>query len=242
MALVTGASRGIGAATAILLGRSNAFCVVNYKTNKNLAEDVSEQIIRAGGKALPIRADVTEPGQVREMFRLIEEKAGPVEILVNNAGARVDALSHNMSDEEWEQSLRINLTSVFLVTREALRSMLKRNFGRIVSVSSVAGTVGSYGQSNYSASKAGIVGLMKSIAVEYGRKNIRANTVIPGIIETDMTKDLRKEVLEALISQIPARRLGLAEEVAYPICFLLSEGASYINGATLHINGGGLRL
>ncbi len=239
---MTGGSRGIGSAIAYLLGKSNAVTIVNYKTNKQSAEEVCNLISSNGGKAYAFQCDVTVPEQVETMFGEIGKKFGNIQLLVNCAGARLDALTHSMKADEWEDCIRVNLSSVFYVTKEAIKQMLKIKFGRIVSVSSVAGTVGSFGQSNYSAAKAGIVGLMKSIAVEYARKNIRANTVIPGIIETDMTSNLRDDVVESLKSQIPVRRFGKPEEVAYPVCFLLSEAASYINGATLHINGGGLRL
>ncbi len=242
VALVTGASKGIGAAVALLLGRSNATCAVNFLSSEATAKKISDEINSLGGRAIPVKCDVSDPKQVQDMFALIEKELGVVELLVNNAGVRADSLTHSMSLEVWERSMRINLLSTFLVTREALKGMLKKKFGRIVSVSSVAGTVGSFGQSNYAAAKAGLCGFSKSIAVEYGRKNIRANTVIPGIIETDMIKDMKQEVSESLLSQIPVGRFGRPEEVAYPVCFLLSEGANYINGATLHINGGGLRL
>jgi len=242
VSLITGASRGIGAEIALLMGRSNSPVVVNYKNQKERAEALCHEIHKLGGKAIAIQADVTAPEDVEKMFRIAKETLGEVQLLVNNAGARFDALTHSMSLEKWEECIRTNLLSVFLVTREALKAMLRNNFGRIVSVSSVAGTVGSFGQSNYSAAKAGISAFMKSVAVEYGRRNIRANTVVPGIIETDMTKDLRADFRESLLEQIPMSRLGKPSEVAYPVCFLLSEGASYINGITLPVNGGGLRL
>jgi len=242
VALVTGASRGIGARIAELLGRSNARVLVNYREHGEEAEQACETIIKAGGEAEAFRADVGDPTEVSALFSHINERWERLELLVNNAGARFDALTHALTDEKWEECQRINLRSVFLVTREALKLMSRARFGRIVSVSSIAGSIGSFGQSNYAAAKAGISAFMKSVALEYGQKNIRANTVVPGIIETDMTADMKGDFRESVLAQIPLRRFGRPEEVAYPICFLLTEAASYINGATIHINGGGLRL
>ncbi|OPX21391.1 MAG: hypothetical protein B1H03_06685 [Planctomycetales bacterium 4484_113] len=242
VALVTGASRGIGARVAELLGRSNARVLINYFEHGEQAEQVAAAIRQAGGEARVFHADVSEPVEVAALFAHLQELWGEMHFLVNNAGARFDAITHSITDEKWEQCQRVNLRSVFLVTREALKMMTSSRFGRIVSVSSIAGTIGSFGQSNYAAAKAGISALMKSIALEYGPKNIRANTVIPGIIETDMTADMKGDFKESVLAQIPLRRFGHPEEVAYPICFLLTEAASYINGATIHINGGGLRL
>jgi len=242
VALVTGASRGIGASVAELLARSNARVIICYREHQDLAEQVCSDIVEAGGEAEVYRADVGEPSEVADLFSHIDERWENLDLLVNNAGARFDAVTHSLTDEKWDEALRVNLRSVFLVTREALKLMSRARFGRIVSVSSIAGSIGSFGQSNYAAAKAGISAFMKSVALEYGQKNIRANTVIPGIIETDMTADMKEDFKEAVLAQIPFRRFGKPEEVAYPICFLLSEAASYINGATMHINGGGLRL
>jgi len=199
-------------------------------------------ITNAGGKAEAVKFDVSDPAQVVSAVGAILEREEAISLLVNNAGVRFDGLTHGMSIEAWQHCCRLNLDSAFLVSREVIRPMTKHGGGSIVFVSSIAGSIGSFGQSAYAAAKAGLVALAKSIALEYGAKNVRANTVIPGVILTEMTSNLRECFKESVLAQIPCGRLGEPEEVAPAICFLLSDAASYINGATLHINGGGLRV
>lgn len=241
MALVTGASRGIGAATARLLGASGAKVYVNYLASEERADDVVAGILAAGGHAEKARFDASDPAQVAAGVAAILEREEAIDLLVNNAGVRFDGLTHGMAPETWDECTRMNLDSAFYVTKEVVRPMSKHQHGSIVFVSSIAGSIGSFGQSAYAASKAGVVALAKSVALEYGAKGVRANVVVPGIISTEMTQNLREDFKQSVLAQIPCNRLGLPEEVAPAICFLLSDGASYINGATLHINGGGLR-
>ncbi len=188
------------------------------------------------------RFDVSDPLQASAGITAILEREEAIDLLVNNAGVRFNGLTQGIAPEAWDECTRMNLDSAFYVTKEVVRPMSKHQRGSIVFVSSIAGSIGSVGQSAYAASKAGIVALAKSVALEYGAKGIRANVVIPGIISTEMTQNLREEFKQSVLAQIPCNRLGLPEEVAPAICFLLSDGASYINGATLHINGGGLRV
>jgi 3-oxoacyl-[acyl-carrier protein] reductase len=242
VALVTGASRGIGAATARLLGAGGAKVYVNYLHSAERAEEVVASIRNAGGSAEAVKFDVSNPEQVVAGVGQILEREEAIDLLVNNAGVRFDGLTHGMSIESWQECCRLNLDSAFLVSREVIRPMVKRQGGSIVFVSSIAGSIGSFGQSAYAAAKAGLVALAKSIALEYGAKGIRANTVIPGVIMTDMTQNIREDFKQSVLVQIPCGRLGEPEEVAPAICFLLSDAARYINGATLHINGGGLRV
>jgi len=242
VALVTGASRGIGAETAKMLGAAGARVYVNYLTQGDKADSVVAFIRGVGGSAEAVRFDVSVPDEVSSAIAGILEREEGLDYLVNNAGVRFDSLTHATSDEMWRNCLRTNLDSAFCVTREVVKPMAKRQMGSIVIVSSIAGSIGSFGQSAYAAAKAGLVGFAKSVALEYGVKGVRINVVIPGIINTEMTENLREEFRKSVLAQIPCSRFGEPEEVAGPICFLLSDAASYINGATLHINGGGLRL
>lgn len=242
IALVTGASRGIGAATARMLGAGGAKVYVNCLKHEDEADSVVAFIRDAGGTAEAIRFDVSVPDEVSSAVSGILEREEGVDYLVSNAGVRFDSLTHATSDEMWRDCMRIDLDAAFYVTREVIKPMARRQKGSIVIVSSIAGSIGSFGQSAYAAAKAGLVGFAKSVALEYGAKGVRINVVIPGIINTEMTKNLREEFRKSVLAQIPCNRFGEPEEVAGPICFLLSDAASYINGATLHINGGGLRL
>ncbi len=242
VALVTGASRGIGAAVARMLGSGGAKVYVNYLSRVEQAEQVVADIVRAGGVAQAVQFDVGDSEQVASAVGRILDAEGAIDLLVNNAGARFDALAHSTSSEMWRDCQRVNLDSVFIVTRDLVRHMAKRQQGSIVVVSSIAGAIGSFGQSAYAAAKAGVVAFAKSVALEYGAKGVRINVVVPGIIDTEMTADLKEDFRQSVLGQIPCRRFGRPEEVASAICFLLSDAASYINGATLHINGGGLRL
>lgn len=242
VALVTGASRGIGAVTARMLGAGGAKVYVNYLTHGSEADSVVAAIRDAGGSAEAVRFDASSPQEVSPAIASIFEREEGIDYLVNNAGVRYNSLTHATSDKLWQDCLRINLDAAFCVTRQVVKSMARRQKGSIVIVSSIAGSIGSFGQSAYAAAKAGLVGFAKSVALEYGPRGVRTNVVIPGIINTDMTKNLREDFRKSVLAQIPCNRFGEPEEVAGPICFLLSDAASYINGATLHINGGGSRL
>ena len=215
---------------------------MNYLSSEGRADDVVAGIRAAGGHAEKAQFDASDPVQVAASVAAILECEEAIDLLVNNAGVRFDGLTHGMTPETWDECTRMNLDSAFYVTKEVVRPMSKHQRGSIVFVSSIAGSIGSFGQSAYAASKAGVVALAKSVALEYGAKGVRANVVVPGIISTEMTQNLREDFKQSVLAQIPCNRLGLPEEVAPAICFLLSDGASYINGATLHINGGGLRV
>jgi 3-oxoacyl-[acyl-carrier protein] reductase len=233
-ALVTGAGRGIGSATARALAGQGWTVGVNYRSDADGAAATVAAIEEAGGRALAIEGDVAVPAGVDDMFIALEQRYGPVLALVNNAGVRADNLALQISDEDWQLVLDTNLTAAFRLTRRALRSMIRARFGRIVNVASVVGPRANAGQGNYAASKAGLVGLTKTVAAEVARRGVTVNAIAPGFIETDMTRDLPATVLDA----VPARRAGQPEEVAACVRFLASDAASYVTGTTLFVDGG----
>jgi 3-oxoacyl-[acyl-carrier protein] reductase len=232
-ALVTGASRGIGAATAQMLAADGWPVRVNYRSDEAGAKEVVAKIEAAGGTATLWQGDVAD---AEDVARIVEPgDDGPVLVLVNNAGVRVDNLSPSLSDEDWATVIDTNLTSTFRATRAALPKMMRARFGRVINVSSVAGLRASPGQANYSASKAGVIGFTKTVAAEVARRGVTVNAVAPGLIETAFTE----EVLEGEMAKaIPARRVGTPEEVAACIRFLASAEASYVTGTTLTVDGG----
>jgi 3-oxoacyl-[acyl-carrier protein] reductase len=232
-ALVTGASRGIGAATALMLAADGWPVRVNYRSDEAGAKEVVAQIETAGGTATLWQGDVAS---AEDIARIVEPgDDGPVLVLVNNAGVRVDNLSPSLTDEDWATVIDTNLTSTFRATRAALPRMMRARFGRVINVSSVAGIRANPGQANYSASKAGVIGFTRTVAAEVARRGVTVNAVAPGVIETAFTED----VLEGdLAKAIPARRVGTPEEVAACIRFLASADASYVTGTTLTVDGG----
>ena len=233
-ALVTGASRGIGAATARALAADGWPVCVNYRSDGDAARAVVERIEADGGRAIAVGADISDPQQVEELFARADAELGDVLGLVNNAGIRADALAPQIRDPDWQNVLATNLDGAFYTTRRALRKMLRARFGRIVNVASVVGQHANPGQAGYAASKAGLVGLTKTVAAEVARRGITVNAVAPGLVDTDMAANVGDGVLKA----IPARRAGTPEEVATCIRFLASDAASYVTGAVLTVDGG----
>jgi 3-oxoacyl-[acyl-carrier protein] reductase len=233
-ALVTGAGGGIGGAIATGLAADGWPVGVNYRSDSEGAERVAVQIDEAGGTAVTLAGDLCAEGTTDSLFEQLEERFGPVLVLVNNAGMRADGLSPQLADEQWDQVLDTNLSAAFRTTRRALRPMLKARFGRIVNVASVVGLRANAGQANYAASKAGLIGFTKTVAVEVARRGVTVNAIAPGFVETKLTEG----VGNGLVDAIPARRVGTPEEVAACVRFLASEEASYVTGTTLTVDGG----
>jgi len=234
-ALVTGASRGIGAAIAKALARDGWPVGVNYRSDSSSAEAVVKEIVDAGGRAIAVQADISEPEAAEALFARLEQELGPVLVLVNNAGVRADGLSPQIDDEDWARVIDTNLSAAFRLTRRALRPMIRNRFGRVVNIASVVGIEkANPGQANYAASKAGLVAMTKTVATEVARRNVTVNAVAPGLIETDMTEDLG----DGLLGLVPARRAGTPDEVAACVRFLTSDDAAYVTGVCLTVDGG----
>jgi len=237
VAVVTGASRGIGRAIALKLAEAGASVVVTATTQQG-AEKTAAEITAAGGKALAVKVDVSVATEVEGLFKEAVGAFGKLDILVNNAGITKDGLLLRMKEADWDAVLDVNLKGSFNCTREAAKIMTKARYGRIVNVSSVVGEMGNPGQANYCASKAGMIGLTKSVARELARRNVTVNAVAPGFIETDMTNELSEKTKESLQEQIPMGRLGSADDIAGAVLFLVSDAAGYITGHVLSVNGG----
>ncbi|OOF15813.1 MULTISPECIES: 3-oxoacyl-ACP reductase FabG [Salinivibrio] len=234
VALVTGASRGIGRATAELLAERGA-TVIGTATSEKGAAAISDYL---GEKGKGLALNVTSPESVAEVLDTIKKEFGDVDILVNNAGITRDNLLMRMKDDEWQDIMDTNLTSIFRLSKAVLRAMMKKRCGRIINIGSVVGVMGNAGQANYAAAKAGVIGFTKSMAREVAARGITVNTVAPGFIETDMTKALNDDQRSATLAQVPAGRLGDPREIAATVAFLASDDAAYITGETLHVNGG----
>ena len=235
IALVTGASRGIGKAIATLLAQQGA-TVIGTATSDSGADAISGYLGEFGGKGLAL--NVTDKDSVDAAIKAISEAHGGIDILVNNAGITRDNLLMRMKDAEWQDIIDTNLTSIFTLSKAVLRGMMKKRFGRIVNIGSVVGSAGNAGQANYAAAKAGVIGFSKSMAREVASRGITINVVAPGFIDTDMTKALSDDQKEAIFKDIPANRLGEPDEIAATVAFLVSDGAAYITGETIHVNGG----
>lgn len=234
IALVTGASRGIGKAIAEKLVECGAI-VIGTATTENGAQAIS-QYLGSHGKGFAL--NVTDEKSIESVIDAVKTQYGDIDILVNNAGITRDNLLMRMKDDEWQDILETNLTSVFRLSKALMRTMMKKRFGRIVTIGSVVGTMGNAGQANYAAAKAGLIGFSKSLAREVASRGITVNVVAPGFIETDMTKALSDDQRGAILSQVPANRLGEPKEIANAVAFLVSDEAAYITGETIHVNGG----
>ena len=235
---VTGASRGIGKEVALKYAENGYDVIINYVSDKTDVEALEKKKKKKGADTLILKADVSNPEEVQNVVDKAIEKFGKIDVLVNNAGITRDNLLMRMTEEEFDKVLEINLKGTFLVTKAVTKYMMKKRSGSIINLSSVVGVAGNAGQCNYSASKAGIIGFTKSIAKELASRNIRANAVAPGFIETDMTAVLSDSVKESIHNQIPLKRMGSAKEVAELIYFLGSEKSSYITGQVINVDGG----
>ena len=235
IALVTGSSRGIGKAIATQLAQQGA-TVIGTATSENGAQAISDYLSEFGGQGFAL--NVTDKDSVDATLKAINEAHGGIDILVNNAGITRDNLLMRMKDDEWQDIIDTNLTSIFTLSKAVLRGMMKKRFGRIVNIGSVVGSAGKAGPANYAAAKAGVIGFSTSIAREVASRGITINVVAPGFIDTDMTKALSDDQKEAIFKDIPANRLGEPDEIAATVAFLVSDGAAYITGETIHVNGG----
>ncbi len=237
VALVTGASRGIGQGIALELGKLGAVVIGTATTDKG-AQAINDYLVGAGIKGAGMALNVNDAAQIEQALDTIRKQFGEIAILVNNAGITRDNLLARMTDEEWDDIMSTNLKSVFRMSRAVMRGMMKARQGRIINISSVVGSMGNAGQSNYAASKAGMEGFSKSLAREIGSRNITVNCVAPGFIATDMTEVLPQEQRDKLVENVPLKRLGQVADVAAAVAFLAGPGAAYITGATIHVNGG----
>jgi 3-oxoacyl-[acyl-carrier protein] reductase len=238
VALVTGASRGIGREIAKTLAAKGATVVLNYNGSQAAAEEAVNEIVTAGGSARAVKCNVSEFGAAEEMIKEIIAEYGRLDILVNNAGITRDGLLMRMSEEDFDAVLNTNLKGAFNCTRHVARQMLKQKSGRIINISSVSGIMGNAGQANYSASKAGVIGLTKSVARELASRGITANAIAPGFIETDMTSTLSDQVKEGAVAQIPFGHFGKTSDIANLAAFLASDEAAYITGQVIAVDGG----
>lgn len=233
--LVTGASRGIGRAVALRLAKEGHF-VIGTATSEKGAEAISEYLGEYDGVGRML--DVTDTAQIDALFDEIDSVYGSLQVLVNNAGVTQDGLLMRMSDEQWENVIDTNLTSVYRMSKRAIKGMMKARFGRIINISSVVGQMGNAGQANYAASKAGLEGFTRSLAREIGSRGVTVNCVAPGLIETDMTDELDERLLNSMLDAVPLGRLGQPEDIAAAVSFLASDDAGYVTGSVLAVNGG----
>lgn len=236
--LVTGSSSGIGAATALEFAAGGARVAVHYRGNADGATAVAEQIQAAGGACALFQADVSDPQQAAELVKQVHEQLGGLDILVNNAGTTRDMLLLQMKEDDWDAVINTNLKSVYAVTRAAVRGMVRKRWGRIINLTSVVGITGQAGQTNYAASKAGIIGFTKSLAREVASRNITVNAVAPGFVPTALTEVLPEEIRERILRDTPLGRMGTPEEVAWAVAFLADERSRFITGHVLTVDGG----
>ena len=238
IALVTGGSRGIGRAIALRLAKEGAHVAFLYAGNEEAAQKTLEDILALGVKAMALKCDISNLSAVQEAFARIKQEWGAVDILVNNAGITMDGLTPRMTQEAFDRVIQVNLNGAFYLIRTAYGDLLRKRWGRIINISSVSGLMGNPGQANYSAAKAGLIGLTKTIAKELAARNITCNAIAPGFIETDMTEKLGSELIEKAVQAVPMKRMGTAEEIAAAVAFLCGDEAGYITGAVLQVDGG----
>ncbi len=237
-ALVTGASRGLGRAIALELARNGASVAVNYHSSAAAAEEVAGEIEKLGGRAVPVQADVSKLDQAQALVKKTVEELGGLDILVNNAGIIRDMLLMMMTENDWDDVLSTNLKSTFNCSKAAVRHMMRKRYGRVINITSIAGQMGNPGQTNYSASKAGQIGFTKALAREVAARNITVNAVAPGYVETDINENLPEEAKAAILQLTPLSRFGQPEEIAYAVSFLASERAGFITGQVVGVDGG----
>jgi 3-oxoacyl-[acyl-carrier protein] reductase len=238
VAIVTGGAAGIGRFISLELARRGAKVVLNYNRSEQKANELVEEIKSFGGQAYAVQADISNYEDAERLVKEAISKFGTLNIVINNAGITDDALILRMSEDQFDRVINTNLKGVWNVSKHAAKPLLKSGYGRIINISSVSGVLGNAGQSNYSSAKAGVIGLTKALAREFASRGVTVNAVAPGFIETEMTKKLSQEISDAWSNQIPLKRFGQSEEVAYAVCFLASEEASYITGHTLEVDGG----
>lgn len=238
IAIVTGGSRGIGRAIALELARRGATVIVNYNSSADAANEVVDTIQAAGGQAKAVQANVANFSQAETLIKETVSEFGKLDILVNNAGTTRDMVIMMMPEEDWDHVLETNLKSVFNCSKAAVKSMMRKRYGRIINITSVAGIAGNAGQTNYSASKAGVIGFTKALAREVAARKITVNAVAPGFVPTDLTETVPDDIKEASLQAIPLGRWGTPEEVAYAVSFLASDESAYITGQTLSVDGG----
>ncbi|MFC5587694.1 3-oxoacyl-[acyl-carrier-protein] reductase [Sporosarcina soli] len=236
VAIVTGGSRGIGAAIAKELARKGAQVAINYQSNVESADAVIKAIEEEGGTSYAIKADVSDANDIQQFIGSVKERFGKIDILVNNAGITRDKTFRNLSEEEWNEVIDVNLNSVYRTTSVVINEMLEQKYGRIINISSIIGQAGGFGQTNYAASKAGMIGFTKSLALETAKNGITVNAVCPGFIATEMVSAMPEKVLDSIVSKVPMRRLGEVDEIAEAVVYLAT--ANYITGQTINVNGG----
>lgn len=238
VAVVTGSSKGIGAGIAKMLAAQGARVVINYRSSPEAAEAVVTEITSAGGEAVAVQADVSQSSEAQRLIKTVVDTYGQIDILVNNAGMTRDKLMMTMKDDDWESILQTNLSSVYYCSKAAIRPMMKKRHGRIINITSVVGLAGQAGQTNYAASKAGMIGFTKSLAKEVGSRNITVNAVAPGYIPTDLTSVMADDQIKMLVDNTPLGRMGTVEDIAAAVLYLASDEASFVTGHVLTVDGG----